>query len=205
MLNLKPFDSDCPDRDFSCRGCFTGTRSCEQSIEPEMGNMIQTKNKLQLSSIYPAIIVTGSYNDNERSAELLRMDGSSLCSLPDLPEDHRGHTQSGPVTCGGFDSTKTSCFTLTSEGWKLSHSLIYQRYFHSVWSSPLGVILMGGKWGSGMTTELLTDDGKSTELFPLKYDTEYSSTLKEWNISKITPNFRGSCSIQLEVRWSLQH
>ena len=118
-----------------------------------------------------AIIVTGSFGSNEKSVEVLREDGSSLCSLPDLPNSHYFHTQSGLVTCGGEGVDQfTSCYNFSSGVWTKSHSLQYSRYRHSSWSSPLGTVLMGGS-GSFTTAELLTDDGQSTEIFSLKYDT----------------------------------
>ena len=125
--------------------------------------------------LFLAIIVTGSYKSNKRSVEVLRDDGSSLCYLPDLPYDYEGHTQSGLVTCGGTDSayTRIFCYTFSSGAWTQSHSLLNSRWYHSAWSSPLGTVVMGGEYStSATTTELLTDDGQSRELFSLKYSTK---------------------------------
>ena len=120
--------------------------------------------------IYLAILVTGGGSgDNERSVEALWSNGSSLCSLPDMPDVRYYHTQSGLVTCGG-GSTSTSCYTFTNGVWTKSHTLRHERYHHSSWTSPMGIVLMGGA-GSDTTTELLTDDGQSTEHFSLQYRT----------------------------------
>ena len=119
--------------------------------------------------IFLAILVTGGRGDNDRTVEALWSNGSSLCSLPDLPDDHRGHTQSGLVTCGGA-YTLTSCYTLTSGVWTKSHTLRHERYYHSSWISPMGIVLMGGIV-SETTTELLTDDGQSMDYFSLQYST----------------------------------
>ena len=54
--------------------------------------------------------------------------------------------------------------------WIQSNTLKQHRYYHTSWTSPMGIVLMGGQT-SGTTTELLTDDGQSVELFSLKYDT----------------------------------
>ena len=85
---------------------------------------------------------------------------------------HWGHTQSGLVTCGG-GATDKSCYTLTDGVWTKSHTLRHSRSSHSSWTSPLGIVLMGG-YDSGYRTELLTDYGQSTELFQmqLQYDTK---------------------------------
>ena len=120
--------------------------------------------------LFPAIIVTGSrYGGNPRSVEALREDGSSLCTLPDLPNDYFSHTQSGLVTCGGYYNW-TSCIRLIDGEWLQSNTLKHGRAYHSSWTSPMGIVLMGGQY-SRRTTELLTDDGQSVELFSLKYDT----------------------------------
>ena len=127
-----------------------------------------------LTVIFLAIIVTGDDGVNGRTSELLWSNGTSLCSLPDLPDNHNGHTQSGLVTCGGYN-TRTSCYTLTNGTWTKSHTLRYERIDHSSWTSPLGIVLMGGGYYSDSvsltTTELLTDDGQSKELFTLQHVT----------------------------------
>ena len=51
------------------------------------------------------------------SAELLHLNGSRMCSLPNLPEYRNGHTQSGLLTCGGGRVKKT-CITFTGGEWK---------------------------------------------------------------------------------------
>ena len=59
--------------------------------------------------IFLAILVTGDVGDNVRSVEALLSNGSSLCSLPDLPAIHWDHTQSGLVTCGGIFTSRRKC------------------------------------------------------------------------------------------------
>ena len=93
-----------------------------------------------------------------------------MCSLANLPDNRRWHTQSGLTACGGGYSSKTSCVTFSSGRWIYSHTLKYEREDHSSWLSPQGVLLMGGEY-SPSTTEILTDDGQTTELFALKYGT----------------------------------
>ena len=115
-----------------------------------------------------AILVTGG--NAGTSAEVLLEDGTPWCSLPGLPEDRHGHTQSGLVTCGGL-YTLSSCVTFTDGGWSWSHNLTHERYEHSSWTSPVhGTILIGGDV-LGYTTEMLTDTGVAQQSFPLKYRT----------------------------------
>ena len=156
---------------------MTGPKSCDQSLvtttqEPDTqfgkNNLVKNVSYF-IHLLFPAIIVTGTYFGNSRSVEALREDGSSLCTLPDLPNDYFSHTQSGLVTCGGYYNW-TSCIRLIDGEWLQSNTLKHGRAYHSSWTSPMGIVLMGGQY-SRRTTELLTDDGQSVELFSLKYDT----------------------------------
>ena len=65
------------------------------------------------------------------------------------------------------------CMRLIDGNWNQSNTLKHGRYHHSSWTSSMGIVLMGGcgSSDSGTTTELLTDDGQSVELFSLEYDT----------------------------------
>jgi len=69
---------------------------------------------------------------------------------------------------------RTSCLTLTDAGWEVTTTLLEDRYYHSSWDSPAGVILMGGdgRYGSPRTTEKILQDGTSTASFDLRYSTD---------------------------------
>ena len=55
----------------------------------------------------------------------------------------------------------------------------YDRFYHSAWTSPLGLILLGGTDEDSVTnSELLSDEfNNSTESFSLRYYTEYDSMI----------------------------
>ena len=108
------------------------------------------------------------------SVELLNMDGTWNCPMPTLPQPRYGHTQTGPVTCGGKEEpARTSCLTFTSGGsdWVKTHKLTGKgRWEHFSWASPRGVMLMGGfARSSGTTTDILTEDGDTIPGFTLDY------------------------------------
>ena len=114
--------------------------------------------------------MTGSGGSSgSRSVEALKEDGSSLCSFPDLPGEYVGHSQTGLEVCGSF-SNRRSCLSFTSDGvWEEIRKLSYPRHHHSSWSSPYGLLLMGGNDDESLlTTELITESG-STRSFSLKY------------------------------------
>ena len=86
------------------------------------------------------------------------------------------HSQTGLVSCGGYTTpTSSNCVTFSGGSWAPSHTLQVQtnlqgRGGHLAWSSPDGVVLLGGWFDAQNTTELLSDTtGDSTPHFPLKH------------------------------------
>ena len=58
--------------------------------------------------------------------------------------------------CGGFAETSwDNCITFTSGEWVTSHALAEKRRSHISWSTEAGVVLMGGEYSSGMTSEMI--------------------------------------------------
>ena len=132
-----------------------------------------------------AIIVTGGKPGGISTTAEASFDyGVSWCVLPDLPHATFRHTQSGPVTCGNGDSEedlKKSCWSFNSGVWNKSHTLLFPRDSHSVWSSPLGIMLIGGLDDSDsgtVTTEVIDDGGHSMENFTLDLKTAYACTIQ---------------------------
>ena len=122
------------------------------------------------------ILISGGSlgSETQASVEVLTTSGTPLpCTVPPLPYYRSGHTQDGGVACGGVTTaTRTSCVSLTGSGWTTSHHLVEERYNHVSWSSPAGLLLMGGQY-SPRTTELLSDTSNSTSpSFDLEYDTK---------------------------------
>merc|ERR1712066_317884 len=76
------------------------------------------------------------------------------------------------TVCGGgpYFSTETSCLTLIDGTWMTTTTLLEERWYHSSWASPSGVILLGGGSNSGRTSERIQEDGTSVSGFPLEYD-----------------------------------
>ena len=120
------------------------------------------------------VMVTGGFSSSRRSTtsvELLFLNGTRLCALPDLPGARHHHSQSGLLACGGGhsrESEQNSCVKFSGGTWEQTHTLGQGRYAHTAWASPRGVLLMGSTYSQGMkTTELLNDDGSSTASFNL--------------------------------------
>ena len=115
---------------------------------------------------------------NSIDIEMVNSWWTSTCSLysrASLPSPRAYHTQSGDILCGGYGyedpDPSTTCMSYTAGAWVTSHTLLEERYDHCSWSSPEGVLLMGGE-GSPRTTELLSNIDSSTALsFSLEYHT----------------------------------
>ena len=127
------------------------------------------------------ILVSGDfYSDSDISVEVLYANGTSYCTLPDLPANRYQHSQDGFLICGGGDpDTLNNCLTLVNGTWTQSHSLLHARQDHTSWVLGDGrVMLMGGDF-SLTTTEIITPGtSTTTEGFTLKYKTEYYNSIK---------------------------
>ena len=140
------------------------------------------------------IMLTGSGGgpkggpQKKKSVEILNLDGSHRCSLPDLLNETWGHTQNGLTVCGNSEQEFKSCFTFTNGNWKLSQNLLRPRLYHSSWQTGQGLLIMGG---AGVNQE------KSTEMLsgPL-VQPNYSFALK--HASRFCPlvNFKLKLDLQ---------
>ena len=110
------------------------------------------------------IMLTGSgggpkgSDQKKKSVEILNLDGSHRCSLPDLLHETWGHTQNGLTVCGNSEHEFKSCFTFTNGNWKLSQNLLRPRLYHSSWQTGQGLLIMGGAGvNQEMSSEMLSD------------------------------------------------
>merc|ERR1712183_86395 len=140
-------------------------------------SVVETKPGLILSGGAP-IDIAGT------AVEVFVPSSGQHCRLPSLPGGRRqDHSINENIVCGGspynsdpnytgHDETRSSCVTLARSGtWVETTRLLEQRYRHSSWASPSGLILLGGR-GSKRTTEKIEEDGTSSYSFELKYDLE---------------------------------
>ena len=122
------------------------------------------------------MLVTGGEGQGDEkldSVELLNMNGTWHCPMPAMPKPREGHTQTGPMVCGGYGGQQ-SCITFIrgSVNWEKSHTLDKRRGGHSAWFSPQGVVLIGGHYtGSLTTSEILLENGETKPGFNLDYST----------------------------------
>ena len=72
------------------------------------------------------IISGGSPADSGQSVEVYVPSTGQHCQLPDLPDRRYLHTMEKMTVCGGED-TRTSCITLTGDGWENTTTLLERR------------------------------------------------------------------------------
>ena len=117
------------------------------------------------------IIITGGKDTAAKSVEVILSNGS-LCTLPPLPEARYRHSQSGLTACGGHASPALTCTTLSNGVWATSHNLDPGRKNHVSWSSPSGLMLLGGSASMRTTSLLSTTSSSSSAQFELLYKTK---------------------------------
>ena len=73
-------------------------------------------------------MISGSwqYGGVGYSAELYVPSTGQHCQLPDLPDRRERHTMEKMTVCGGWN-TRTSCITLTGNGWEKTTTLLEER------------------------------------------------------------------------------
>ena len=113
------------------------------------------------------LIITGGQDDAESlsTVEVFVPSTNKTCSLPSLPVKTIHHSQDQLTQCGGAESPKT-CYTFTNGTWLETATLINERISHRSWSSPDGIVLIGGH-RQERTTEKISHSGLSTRGFYL--------------------------------------
>ena len=80
--------------------------------------------------LYSGLIISGGSPADSvgQSVEVYVPTTGQHCQLPDLPDRRDAHTMEKMTVCGGYYSdTRTSCLTLTGEGWETTTTLLENR------------------------------------------------------------------------------
>ena len=162
--------TSCPHTHSSCSNCHSGPDQCQQLITSTTSTSPPTPTSTPSTQL-TALLISGGYGPS-RSAELYLPQSGAQCELPEIGQDFAAHTADNLTLCGG-DFTRTSCVSLTEEGWVTSSNLLQERYYHSSWASPSGLRLLGSAVLANLkTTEVLLQNGTSQQSFTLQYNTE---------------------------------
>ena len=120
--------------------------------------------------------MTGGYpSSSYKSVEAISSYGTSLCTLPDLPDDRAYHTMDEHVLCGGeLGKSSSSCYHYVAGLWtKYRRGLQNKRARHLSWMRQDGqLILIGGSdTMSKKTSEVVSSSGDQKQ-FALRYETK---------------------------------
>ena len=125
-----------------------------------------------------AILITGGWTEGslQHPAELYLPHNGSGCSLPEIPERRKFHSQEAGLACGGSSrayleyTIYKNCWQWSPDQgvWTKSHNLAVERTFHVSWSTAAGVHLIGGHGVASNNAERLTEGGSVARAFPLK-------------------------------------
>ena len=84
-----------------------------------------------INILYLGLIISGgSSSSSYKSVEVFVPSTGQHCTLPDLPAKRFYHTMEEMVVCGGGDNdsgTRTSCLSLTDDGWETTTTLLKSR------------------------------------------------------------------------------
>ena len=123
------------------------TNTMIQNLPSSLKTLVEATSSIVVNK---GIIITGSGGhpgDRSGSVEILKADGTPLCSLPDLPYETWGHTQNGLTSCGGANGyLRKRCYTFDPKTgtWSISHTMKEDRTYHIQWKINGGLLLAGG-------------------------------------------------------------
>ena len=82
--------------------------------------------------LYSGLIISGGIPSDSvgQSVEVYVPTTGQHCQLPDLPDRRRWHTMEKMMVCGGED-TRTSCLTLTGDGWENTTEMMIRKMFNT--------------------------------------------------------------------------
>ena len=78
-----------------------------------------------INILYSGLIISGGISSSAVSlVEVFVPSTGQHCTLPDLPAGRYIHTMEEMVVCGGgqYSGTRTSCLTLTDDGWETTNN-----------------------------------------------------------------------------------
>ena len=124
------------------------------------------------------VLITGGYDLT--SSEIYDPTTQTSCLLPNFTTWRTGHSQDGPLLCGGGqvfsddDNSLMTCTTWSQGTWNVSHHLTFRRQNHISWTpaSGAGTYLMGGIKSQNypdplQKTEIVRPDGTVEQGFDL--------------------------------------
>jgi hypothetical protein len=102
------------------------------------------------------------------------------CLMPSLPDDRKDHTMNNMYVCGGDDFfARDLCIQFVEGQWTSLSSTKESRDDHASWLTPQGLVLMGGSYNGGKSTEIITlKGGQGGPGFNLNYESRFVISIR---------------------------
>jgi len=133
------------------------------------------------------IVISGGRQALNKWVELFIPSTGDSCLFPSVPDIRKGHSMNNMYICGGDDFyARDLCIQFVDGHWTSLSSTRESRDDHSSWLTPQGLVLMGGDYNGGKTTEIITlKGGQGGPGFTLNYETRGSCTIVDDDTNSI--------------------
>merc|ERR1712123_58054 len=133
------------------------------------------------------IVISGGRQALNKWVELFIPSTGDSCLFPSVPDIRKGHSMNNMYICGGDDFyARDLCIQFVDGHWTSLSSTKESRDDHSSWLTPQGLVLMGGDYNGGKTTEIITlKGGQGGPGFTLNYETRGSCTIEDDDTNSI--------------------
>ena len=117
------------------------------------------------------IVISGGGQALNKWVELFIPSSGESCLFPSVPDIRENHSMNKMFICGGDDFyARDLCIHFVDGEWKTLSATKESRDDHSGWLTPSGVLLMGGSYNGGQTTEIISIEGGQPDYsFRLNY------------------------------------
>merc|ERR1712013_552422 len=101
------------------------------------------------------IVISGGSQGLNKWVELFIPSSGDSCLFPSVPDIRENHSMNKMFICGGDDFyARDLCIQFVDGQWKTLSATLESRDDHSGWLTPEGLLLMGGSYNGGKSTEV---------------------------------------------------
>merc|ERR1712013_902945 len=112
------------------------------------------------NNITTGIVISGGSQGLNKWVELFIPSSGDSCLFPSVPDIRENHSMNKMFICGGDDFyARDLCIQFVDGQWKTLSATLESRDDHSGWLTPEGLLLMGGSYNGGKSTEVIPIEG----------------------------------------------
>jgi len=133
------------------------------------------------NNITTGIVISGGSQGLNKWVELFIPSSGDSCLFPSVPDIRENHSMNKMFICGGDDFyARDLCIQFVDGQWKTLSATLDSRDDHSGWLTPEGLVLMGGSYNGGKSTEVIPiEGGEGGYSFSLNYEVRGSCVIEE--------------------------